>query len=116
MTMAHLDIVEDPRGAIASGSDVGAAGVGATARRAFGVIGYIAVRFGMLLASPATASGIHPLMSGKYRVNLGANLARRDFAASADVGTGPPGSTPVIDFERSVGVDDRPDRFNIEFG
>jgi hypothetical protein len=68
----------------------------------------------LFTASVANASEAHPLMSSKYWVNLGAFFAARDFDASASGALGD--IRREIDFEKSMGLDDRPDLFNVELG
>ena len=83
-------------------------------------IGKTLIMASALMGSLASAAETHPLMSSKYLVNLGIYFPSRDFEAKAFGNVGPPGrqDQPVqfVDFERSVGVNDRPEIFSFEMG
>jgi len=66
------------------------------------------------VASLANAADVHPLVSSKYWVSVGAFFASADFKANAQGGVG--GEDQRVDFETSMGVDDRPDLLDLEFG
>lgn len=68
----------------------------------------------LVISSAASAQEQHPLVSSKYWVNIAAFFAARDFDASARSSSGPVPRT--IDFESSIGLDDKPDLFMLELG
>ena len=57
---------------------------------------------------------MHPIMSSKYRINVGVYFADHYFQASAD-GT-VAGKNNEFDFERAFDLDAGPDLFTAEFG
>ena len=71
----------------------------------------------IIACSPASANDddVHPMMTSKYWVHLGGFFAARDLEISARA-TVNPAPTPLVDFESSVGADDKPDLFTIEAG
>lgn len=62
----------------------------------------------------AFADDLHPMISSKYWVSVGAFYPARNFSASAEA----PGGqiTPRADFESSLGIKDRPNILMAEFG
>jgi len=65
-------------------------------------------------AETAITDDLHPMMSGKHWVNVGAFFSARDLDASVEGGLG--GARTVIDFESHMGLDDKPDLLMTEFG
>jgi hypothetical protein len=66
------------------------------------------------VASHANANDVHPLMNSKYWGSIGAFFATSDFKAIAQGEVG--GGETRVDFESSLGLDDRPDLLDLEFG
>ena len=66
------------------------------------------------VASPTNAADVHPQVTSKYWVSVGAFFATADFKANAQGGVG--GEEGRVDFETSMGLDDRPDLLDLEFG
>ena len=66
------------------------------------------------VASLANAADVHPLVTSKYWTSVGAFFATSDFNANAQGGAG--GEDERVDFETSMGLDDRPDLLDLEFG
>ncbi len=68
----------------------------------------------MLVSSLVDAQELHPQMSSKYWVGIGAYFAARDHEASAKGTIG--GGDRELDFEQVFGLDHGPDLFMAEFG
>ena len=68
----------------------------------------------VFVASLANAADVHPLVTNKYWVSVGAFFATADLKANAQGGVG--GEEERVDFETSLGLDHRPDLLDLEFG
>jgi uncharacterized protein YfiM (DUF2279 family) len=68
-----------------------------------------------LVSSLVDAQELHPQMTSKYWVGIGAYFAARDHEASAD-GTIIGGVNQILLFDQELGLDDGPSVFMAEFG
>jgi hypothetical protein len=68
----------------------------------------------VIVALPANAEEIHPLLNSKYWVKVGGFLASRDTGLSAAGTVGVASET--IDWDSSAGLDDRSDILTVELG